>query len=127
MRRLSRKDLESISLRVLQAYWRIADVQETPWYIDPDLLLTSLLGLKVDYRHLSPDGLTLGVTSFEPVEIVLPGDDGEKLLSLDGKTVLIEQDLQEDRRLFGRRNFTLTHEASHHIAYCGAQRPLMRS
>lgn len=112
---LSRNDLEAISQRVLRAYWKIPEANETPWYVDPDLLLSSLLGLKIQYRHLSDDGLTLGMTSFEKVEVELPGSAGVELLLLDGKTVLIEQDLQDNPNSFGRRNFTLSHEASHHI------------
>lgn len=112
---LSRNDLEAISQRVLRAYWKIPEANETPWYVDPDLLLSSLLGLKIQYRHLSDDGLTLGMTSFGKVEIELPNSAGVELLLLDGKTVLIEQDLQDNPNSFGRRNFTLSHEGSHHI------------
>ena len=115
MQRLSRNDLESIANRVLRAYWKIPEAKETPWYIDPDLLLCSLLGLKIEFRHLSTDGLTLGVTSFDCVDLVLLCENGEEIVHLDGKTVLIEQDLQDHSKLFGRRNFTLSHEASHHI------------
>ena len=115
MRKLSRSDLEAISLRVLRAYWRLPEAQEMPWYVDPDVLLKSLLGLKIDYRTLSEDGLTLGITSFAEVRVELPDCAPGELYCLDGKTVLIEKELQREGSNFGRRNFTLTHEASHHI------------
>ena len=115
MRKLSRSDLEAISQRVLRAYWRLPEAQETPWYVDPDVLLKSLLGLKIDYRTLSADGLTLGITSFAEVRVELPDCAPGELYHLDGKTVLIEKDLQREDGNFGRRNFTLTHEGSHHI------------
>lgn len=115
MRKLSRSDLETISLRVLRAYWRLDGAKETPWYVDPDMLLTDLLGLKIDYRQLSYDGLTLGMTSFYPVEIVLPGSQEGETFFLDGRTVLLEEALQGDQASFGRRNFTAAHEAAHHI------------
>ena len=59
MRKLSRSDLETISLRVLRAYWRLDGAKENPWYVDPDMLLTDLLGLKME---LYPDGPIISET-----------------------------------------------------------------
>ena len=63
--------MEKIAERVLRAYWKLPSAQETPWYVDPDLLLTDLLDLSIEFRRLSGDGMTLGMTSFEEMEIEL--------------------------------------------------------
>ena len=115
MRKQTRQDLERISRRVLRAYWKMPLAQETPWYVDPDLLLSGLLGLKIQYYHLSDDGMTLGITSFDDIEIELPDYETGDMICLDGKTVLIEKDLQRPDSVVGRRNFTVMHEGSHHI------------
>lgn len=59
-----------------------------------------------------PTGMTsfteMGVQAFED-------DDNEAFFFLDGKTVLVEKDLNFDSKLKGRKNFTLMHEGSHQI------------
>lgn len=117
MKRLSRKALEAIGDRVIRAYMKLPGVEGQPIYrIVPEILAETLLGLKVDYQHLSIDGTILGLTSYESVGIELPGDEeaGEVYI-LDGNTILIESDLRDDVEQTGRRNFTITHEASHQI------------
>ena len=114
MMRLSRRDLQAISDRVLKAYRRLPEAAADPARIDPDLLLTALLKLTIDYRRLSEDGRTLGFTSFDEVGIEV-FDGPEDMYFLDGKTVLIEDALNADRDRVGRRNFTVMHEGSHHI------------
>ena len=42
-------------------------------------------------------------------------DDEEAFFFLDGKTVLVESDLNYDNKSKGRKNFTLMHEGSHQI------------
>ena len=102
--------LESIAGRVLRAYSSLPEVSATDLlYVDPELLLNALLGLDVEYRHLSPDGLTLGMTAFDEIGVEL-AEEEEELFFLDGKTVLIEKELQG-----GRKNFTIVHEGCHHI------------
>ena len=113
MRALTRRDLELISQRVLRAYWRLPASKEEPDRINPDLLLTSLLGLRIDYRPLSSDGSLLGVTSFDEIDIEIEGS--SEMYPLDGRTVLIDSGLQRDGACVGRRNFTVGHEGSHHI------------
>lgn len=117
MKRLSRKDLEVIANRVIRAYMKLPEVANQPVYrIYPEILAESLLGLKIDYQHLSFDGSILGMTSYERVGIELPGcDDSGEVYFLDGKTVLIESDLRECVEQNGRRNFTIMHETSHQV------------
>lgn len=112
---LDNNALEKVSVRVLRAYWKLPTAKETPWYVDPDLLLSELLGLSIQFRHLSNDGLTLGMTSYAPVDIALPDCAPGEVVCLDGKTVLIEKDLDKPDSVVGRRNFTVMHEGCHHI------------
>ena len=56
------------------------------------------------------------MTSFTEMGVqVFEDDDNEAFFFLDGKTVLVEKDLNFDSKLKGRKNFTLMHEGSHQI------------
>lgn len=114
---LSRLELENMAQRLLRRYWKLPRAQETPWRVDPDLLARELLGLTVRYRHLSEDASLLGLTSYEPLELVLPDEEESGPCLLDGHTVLIEKDLMFSPEGPGRRNFTLAHECSHHVLF----------
>ena len=117
MKRLSRFDIEAIADKYVQAYMALPDVRNTQIYrIDPELFLEKVLGLNVEYQHLSYDGSILGMTSFTEMGVqVFEDDDNEAFFFLDGKTVLVEKDLNFDSKLKGRKNFTLMHEGSHQI------------
>ena len=117
MLKLSRKDLENIAERVLISYRNLPEVKKKKMYrIDPELLLTKVLGLNIEYQHLSVDGSILGLTSFEEVEVeVLDYTDMDSFFFLDGKTVLVERDLHNDSAQVGRCNFTTMHEGGHQI------------
>ena len=54
MKRLSRRDLELLGDRVTKAYMDLPENKGKQIFrIDPELLCERLLGLKLDYRHLS--------------------------------------------------------------------------
>ena len=108
---LSERDLEAISQRVLKAYRKQEASLLTPQRVNPEVLLKDLLGLQLDYRRLSEDGLTLGMTAFERESIVLPQGEFE----FDGKTVLVDSSFLSSFANEGRRNFTIVHEGAHHI------------
>ena len=95
-RYLSYNDLDAIAARVFRAYSKLPEVQAAGQllYVDPNLLLKALLGLTIEYRHLSEDGTTLGITAYDEVGVEIC-DEKEDLFFFDGKTVLIETDLQE--------------------------------
>ena len=72
--------------------------------------------LMIESPDLSYDGSILGMTSFTEMGVqVFEDDDNEAFFFLDGKTVLVEKDLNFDSKLKGRKNFTLMHEGSHQI------------
>lgn len=78
MKRLSRRDLELLGSRVTKAYMELPENKGKQIFrIEPELLCESLLGLKLDYRHLSEDGSILGLTAFEGVGVELLWDDGD--------------------------------------------------
>lgn len=112
---LSYAQLDTIADRVVRAYRKLPEVQAAGAVhsVDPQLLLTKLLGLSVSFRHISRGGETLGMTSYEELEIEI-FDKEEEFFSFDGKTVLIEKDLLSAYQT-GRRNFTIMHEGGHHI------------
>lgn len=117
MKCLSRQDIEAIATRVVNAYSRLPELQGKPIYrIDPELLLKRVLGLNIEYLHLSRDNSILGVTSVSEMGVeVFENDDTEAFYYLDGKTVLVERDLRDDETQRGRCNFTIAHEGSHQI------------
>lgn len=117
MRMLSRKDIEGIAARVFAAYKKLPDLQGKPIYrIEPEKLVRDVLGLNIEFHHLSRYGSVLGVTS--PCEVsfkVYDDADQESYALLDGNTIFVEQNLKSDIKRAGRCNFTIAHEASHQI------------
>ncbi len=117
---LSRSDLEAIGARVAEAYQQLPGAAEAPFErVNIDRLIGSLLGLRIDYRHLSSDGGTLGLTSFCEIGIEVFSKGAaqfeDSFYMLDGKTILIEEDLAAEGANIGRRNYTVAHEGCHHI------------
>ena len=112
---LSRLDMERIAQRVLRAYRKLPEAQERPACVDPELLARKVLGMTVRYRHLSEDGELLGMTSYGELEVFLPDEREHGACILDGKTILIEEDLLFSACGPGRHNFTLCHECAHQI------------
>lgn len=114
---LSRKDIEAIAARVFNDYKRMPRFAGQPaTNVDPVILATELCGLHIDHLHLSKDGLTLGMTSFNEFGVGIYNDDGQPCLYyLDGSTILVEKDLKDNPSAYGRYNFTLLHETSHQI------------
>ena len=117
MRYLSRSELAQVAQPVLREYWKLPEAQEHPWYVDPALLAKEVLGLKVLYRQLSWDGELLGLTSFGEAEVFLPDSEIIGPCVLDGRTVLVEDELSYAPSGPGRLHFTIAHECSHHIMY----------
>lgn len=117
MIRLSRNDIESISRKVLKGYFDLPQFRGINiTKIEPDVLAQEVLHLNLDFVHLSLDGETLGVTSYDEVSIeAYDNGDDPYLYLLDGKTILVERDLKDDIMCIGRCNFSIAHETSHQI------------
>lgn len=114
---LTRNEIERIAQRVVSAYCKLP-VHEgySCRSIDPSILATDLLGLKVEYHALSPAGNIHGLTVFSDAEIIIYDNPEEpENYPLDGKTILVERKLIENYAYYGRWHFTVAHEASHQI------------
>ena len=115
MKQLKRTDIEQIGNRIFNAYRKLPCVSNHGHIsrVDPDVVLNCILGVDIQYHHLSEDGLTYGMTSTGELGVSLC--DMDELFILDGKTVLIEKNMLKNPKMAGRCNFTKCHEASHHI------------
>lgn len=115
MKQLKRTDIEQIGNRIFNAYRKLPCVSSHGHIsrVDPDVVLNCILGVDIQYHHLSEDGLTYGMTSTGELGVSLC--DMDELFILDGKTVLIEKNMLKNPKMAGRCNFTKCHEASHHI------------
>lgn len=113
----SRKDIERIAERVLCRYRQLPELQGISiMKIDPVLLAEKVMHLKLDYVHLSLSGRILGLTCYDETGVeVYDETDGNYIYWLDGNTILVERDLQNDISLSGRCNFSIAHESSHQI------------
>ncbi len=114
---LANDEIEAIARRVVTAYQKLPIHQGCSCsYVDPELLATELLGLKVEYHALSPAGNVHGLTVYCEAEVPIY-DDPEKPAKflLDGKTILVEKRLIESYARYGRWHFTVAHEISHQI------------
>lgn len=114
---LKKSAMEEIAERVLAAYWLLPEAEaETATRVVPELLAQEIIGLSIEYWHLSPDMSVLGQTSCQPGFVEAADGYGElKSVFLTGSKILIEQDLKTDPSQFGRHNFTVMHETCHQI------------
>lgn len=110
---LTKLDIEKLSRRVLANYLRQLD--KTPERIDPIDFSERMLGLRFKATDLLLGKNILGLTSPEDIEISVPCDNGQaQVLVLDGKTAYIDRQLMDICNR-GRLNFTMMHEAAHHL------------
>lgn len=114
---LTKTKMEEIAKRVLNAYWLLPEAQaETATRVIPELLAQEIVGLSIEYWHLSPDMSILGQTSCQPGYIeVVDGHGDLRSVFMTGSKILIEQNLLNDPTQFGRHNFTVMHETCHQI------------
>lgn len=115
---LSKKEIESISAAVFRRYKALPcfagrEVRK----VDPELLANALFGLRIVYVHLSPDRHILGATTIcDSISVAIYNEVGHKFYyEMDGKTILIESDLQDDPKKHGRQNYSIMHEVAHQI------------
>lgn len=113
---LSDLEIENIARDVFDAYRELPEISDPGRMlrVDPLLLCRGVLFLKFRFERLSDDGSLLGLTAYEPCFAKVYDDAGSPMLfALDGRTLLIEKELDKQRSLRGRRNFTVMHEAAH--------------
>lgn len=115
-RYLSRADLSHIAGKYIDQYYtRFGISKDDPEPIDPERLASSVLGLNVKMLPLCSDGSILGLTVFQKCGFTVTLGDGTKLVEVFmPKDVVIDSALASDS-CTGCRNFTIAHEAAHHI------------
>lgn len=114
---LSRNNLEALGEQVFAGYRQLPRFQgQSIQRVEPAVLAGDLLGLRVDYRHLSRGGTVLGLTACSQIGVEVLDASGNRLIyPLDGRTILIETALRDDSGQRGRYHFTLAHETAHQI------------
>jgi len=119
LERLTTQEIEDIAQRVYRAYCRLPQNQgATVTRVDPELLATELLKLNIEYHYLSITGAILGVTAKNNYKVTVfdSGSEGEPVI-LWKNTVFLDSYLKSEECVVGRHNFTLMHEACHHILW----------
>ena len=115
-RYLSRAELSRIAGKYIDQYYtRFGISKDAPEPIDPERLASAVLGLNVKMLPLCSDGSVLGLTVFQRCGFTVTLGDGTKLVEIFmPKDVVIDSALAADS-CTGCRNFTIAHEAAHHI------------
>lgn len=116
MPNLSKDDIEKIAEKVICQY-KVQYVPERCMCYTVDVtVLAEMLGLKIEYVHITRDGSILGQTSSGRVWTEIYDDNMNKLFfELDGSTILVDKRLLRSAKIAGRKNFTITHEIAHQI------------
>ena len=114
---IKKSTMEEIAERVLAAYWLLPEAKKgTATRVVPELLAQEIVGLSIEYWHLSPDMSILGQTSCQPGYVeVADGQGNLRSVFMTGSKILIEQELRDDPSQFGRHNYTVMHETCHQI------------
>ena len=114
---LSRQEFESITQRVNLNYRDIAKAKGAPLeFVDPCFLAREVLGLTIEYWHLSLDNSIMGLTTCAPTLIDVWDDAYEcSKVFMTGSKILIEKALLEDPEQIGRLHFTIAHESCHQL------------
>ena len=113
---LTRSELERIAGTFVGKYYALIRKKGliSP-AVDPEVLARDVLGLEVRYLPLCSDGSVLGLSSFGRFDIQVSLNNGETfLVELGGRDIVLDTALLEEGNT-GRRNFTMAHEAAHHI------------
>ena len=114
-RYLSRADLSHIAGKYIDQYYTVSGSVKMTQNPLTERLASSVLGLNVKMLPLCSDGSILGLTVFQKCGFTVTLGDGTKLVEVFmPKDVVIDSALASDS-CTGCRNFTIAHEAAHHI------------
>ena len=125
---LREEELERIGEQVFEDYRKLPEAWtgRVLMRVQPELLLKKQLGLEIVYRDLRRlPKLLNDPSAMPPLGYSFPDDDGPGEFEdpetgvwypANSRAVVIEEKLLEKEET-GRRNFTMAHEASHHILW----------
>lgn len=108
---LSYKQINDIAQEITSSY--CGDVFAP---VNIEGLLKDKLGISIEYYTLHPRGMILGMCSNQR-QIVKVKDGNEILLAELNENVIFIDSSLKDRRMEGRRNFTIAHEGGHHFLF----------
>lgn len=114
---LSKKEIDIFATKVLSVY--DAKLLHTPKEIPIEDIIERYLKLEIDYKDLDKDGAILGMTVFNNgyLDVYNKVAGAEEKIKVTKGTVLIDNSLVENEKLFHRYRFTCSHEASHWILH----------
>lgn len=111
---LSRDDLDDFAERILCDFVKAEYPKGHICYNVEPTRLAQFYGFNILYVTITRDGSVLGQTSIgEMLTPIIDPNGNDILFFLDGKTILIDERLNQDPKCFGRRNFTIAHELAH--------------
>ena len=111
---LSREDLDNFAERILRDFVKAEYPKGHICYNVNPTRLAQFYGFNILYVTITRNGSVLGQTSIGEMWIPIIDPNGNDILFfLDGKTVLIDERLNQDPQCYGRRNFTIAHELAH--------------
>lgn len=113
---LSKKDLEGYAIEFLEGYNKglLQKAQPTPI----EDILEMHLALEMDYQKLEVDKSILGLTCFADGYLgVYNEKSGLETIFVKKNTVIVDNELAEDKSMEGRYRFTCSHEASHWLLH----------
>lgn len=116
---LSKYQLDLIAEDFISDFY--PEALKSPREIDVDSFAQNYLGLIQDYAYLSHNGVYLGMMVFNDTDGIIvyePDTNGIKCISADARTMIIDNQLLEDRQEC-RYRFTVLHECGHDIFHRG--------
>jgi len=119
---LSRCQIEAIGESVLRDF-AINDETSACVPININWLARSYLGLDIQYKKLSDNGKTLGLTAYSGMEVELTFSDSNELIFTPKDTIFLDEKLQSLKSIQCRR-FTIAHECGHQIIARIAERKM---
>jgi len=110
---LSRRDIEHMAEAMIWDYYGNKPLWVLP--IDICKMATDYLKLTLMYEKLS--GAILGVTAYKDTQLDLHNAGEVKTITLAKHSVLIDEELKNDKGNQGRFRFTVAHECAHQVFF----------
>ncbi|MDD3416979.1 MAG: ImmA/IrrE family metallo-endopeptidase [Lachnospiraceae bacterium] len=110
----TRTEIDEIGAGLIQVY-KDKHSSKVVTYIDIEHFITDFLGLKIEFASFAEDDYgKIGFTSDGETELMINQNGRVLPFSFPKNTIVIEKFLLSEKE-YGRRRFTMAHEAAHHI------------
>ena len=123
---LSQKNIEEIAVAVIRDFQKSffgSEADDPTRFALPtpiDQFASDYLNLKVSFQKLSSDGSIYGLTAYVDTEYQIEVDGSQRSIFLKTNDVVLDKsfiELENIRKLCGKRRFTLAHECAHQILF----------